>query len=236
MGAIATLPRSEAGLPVRRTGHARGVGRWFFRALYTTVTALVCFVAALAIVIAVADRMSPGGQYVVFGHPVMSVLSGSMTGVFDTGDLIVDDPVTAAQARNLQVGQIITFREAPGSTVLITHRIVAVKTTGNAVSYVTKGDANNAPDTTPRPASDVIGLYRFAIPRGGYVLAALHQPRVLGLLFAAIALWLIAGPLFRIAREKDEPKRRAPKHRKINHSRILEMASFSPISAKEQVN
>jgi len=222
MGAIATLPPSEAGLPVRRTGPARGAGRLLFRVLNTTVTVLVSLVAALAIVIAVADRMSPSGQYVIFGHPVLSVLSGSMTGTISTGDLIVDDPVTAAQARNLHVGQIITFREAPGSTVLITHRIVAVKITGHTVSYITKGDANNAPDTTPRPASDVIGVFLFAIPRGGYALAALHKPRVLGLFFAAVALWLIAGPLFRIAREKDGTQRRAPKHRK----------SFTPESRK----
>jgi signal peptidase I len=79
------------------------------------MTMLVCMVATLAIVIAVATHTSRNGQHAAFGHPVMTVLSGSMTPVIRTGDLIVDDPVTAAQARNLRVGQIISVREAPSS-------------------------------------------------------------------------------------------------------------------------
>jgi signal peptidase I len=105
-------------------------------------------VAALAIVLAVAGRMS-GGQPTVFGHPVMSMISGSMTGTINTGDLFVDDQLTATQAQDLHPGQVITFREQPGSPTLITRRIVAVETIGGAVNYVTKGDANNAADATP---------------------------------------------------------------------------------------
>ena len=84
--------------------HARGAGHWCLKALSPTVTVLVSLVAVLAIVLAVATRMSHSGQNVAFGHPVMSMLSGSMTGVINTGDLIVDDPVTAAQAQHLHVG------------------------------------------------------------------------------------------------------------------------------------
>ena len=214
MSLTTALPLTGTSPTIGRPRIARGAGRRSLRVFSTVVTVLVSVVAALAIVLAVASRMSPNGQATVFGHPVMSMLSGSMTGTINIGDFIVDDPVTAAQSQHLQVGQIVTFREVAGSTTLITHRIVAVKITGHTVSYITKGDANNAPDTTPRPASDVIGVFLFAIPRGGYALAALHKPRVLGLFFAAVALWLIAGPLFRIAREKDGTQRRAPKHRK----------------------
>jgi signal peptidase len=78
-------------------------------------------------------------------------------------------------------------------------------TTGGAVAYITKGDANNAPDADPRPAKDVVGVFQRAIPRGGYILNALHQPLVLGLLLAAPVLWFIAGPLFEMARKMDEP-------------------------------
>jgi signal peptidase len=180
------------------------------RVVSSAMTVVVSMVAALAIVLAIATHFSRSGQYMAFGHPVMTVLSGSMTPVIRTGDLIVDNPVTAAQARNLHAGQIISVREAPGSQAIITHRIVAVKVVDGAVGYVTKGDANNAPDTTLRRASDVIGVFRFAIPRGGYALSALHRPLVLGLLFASPVLWFLAGPLFRLARRMDEPDAREP--------------------------
>jgi signal peptidase len=177
----------------------------------SSITAvLVSMAAALAIVLAIATHFSRDGQYTAFGHPVMTVLSGSMSPVIRTGDLIVDNPVTAAQARSLHVGQIISVREAPGSHAIITHRIVAVEVVHGVPSYVTRGDANNAPDTTLRPASDVIGVFRFAIPRGGYFLSDLHRPMVLGLLLASPVLWFLAGPLFRLARRMDEPDAREP--------------------------
>jgi signal peptidase I len=195
---------SAAG-PAHRKAHRKArqprAGRMALRALSTIATVIVSVFAALMILLAVASHLSPSGQFTVFGHPVMTMLSGSMTPVIRTGDMIVDDPVTAAQAEHLQVGQIVTFREAAGSTTMITHRIIAVEHgAGGAVSYVTKGDANNAADTPARPASDVVGVFSHDIPRAGYLLADLHRPMVLGLLAAAIALFFAAGPLLRYAR------------------------------------
>lgn len=175
------------------------------RAASAVGVVLLSVAAALATVIAVATHISRDGGYTAFGHPVMTVLSGSMAPVIRTGDLIVDNPVTPAQASTLQPGQIVSVREAPGSQSIITHRIVGVKVAHGIVSYVTKGDANNAPDATPRPASDVVGVFRFAVPRGGYVLTALHRPLVLGLLLASPLLLLLAGQLFQVARRTDGP-------------------------------
>lgn len=182
-----------------------GPSSWkYFRGVVsTTVTVLAVIVASLALVLAVATHFSPKGQYGVFGHPVMIVLSGSMTPVIRTGDLVIDDSVTAAQARHLHVGQIISVRDTPGSQTIITHRIVGVLHTGGRVSYITKGDANQTADATPRPASDVVGVFSTAIPRGGYILNALHQPLVLGLILASPILWFVAGLFFQWAREMD---------------------------------
>jgi signal peptidase I len=199
MSLTTALPLTGTSPSISRPGTSRGAGRRSLRVFSTVVTVLVSVVAALAIVLSVASRMSPNGQAMVFGHPVMSMLSGSMTGTINTGDLFVDDRLTAAQAQDLHAGQVITFREQPGSTTLITHRIVAVKVIDGTVNYITKGDANNAADATPRPASDVVGLFSFAVPRGGYVLAALRQPKVLGLLIASVVLFFLAGSLFSVA-------------------------------------
>jgi signal peptidase len=200
-----TSRAQRTGSPAGPAPAMRNAWRLAGAVVTAAVTVLVAMAAVLAIVMAVATHFARDGQYTAFGHPVMTVLSGSMTPVIRTGDLIVDNPVTAAQARNLHAGQIISVREAPRSQVIITHRIVAVKVAHGAVSYVTKGDANNAPDTPLRPASDVVGVFRFAIPRGGYILSALHRPLVLGLLLASPVLWFLAGPLFRLARSMDEP-------------------------------
>ena len=198
------IPRSAAGPAHRKTRRTPRVGRMCLRVLSTIATVLVSIFAALAILVAVASHLSPSGQYTVFGHPVMAMVSGSMTPVIRTGDEIVDNPVTATQAAHLQVGQIVTFREAPGSTTMISHRIIAVQDHSGQVSYVTKGDANNAADTPARPASDVVGVFSHDIPRGGYILADMHRPIVLVLLAAFIALFFTVGPLLRHARRPSE--------------------------------
>jgi signal peptidase I len=192
---------SAAGPAHRKARHTPRTGRMALRALSTVATVIVSVFAALMILLAVASHLSPSGQFTVFGHPVMTMLSGSMTPVIRTGDMIVDNPVTATQAQHLQVGQIVSYREAPGSTAIITHRIIAVHDQNGQVSYITKGDANNAADTPARPASDVVGVYAHDIPRAGYLLADLHRPMVLGLLAASVALLFTAGPVLRYARQ-----------------------------------
>src|SRR3984957_890776 len=182
-----------------KPGQSPSPRRWYLRALSTTVTVLVALVAVLTITIAIGSKTSADGQRVVFGHPVMTIISGSMNPTIPVGDIVVDAPVTAAQPSDLHAGQIISFRAAPGSAEFITHRIVAVRVTDGAVSYITKGDANNTADATPRPASDVIGVYNFSIPRGGYVLVAMDTPRVLIMLLASALLWIVAGVSFWIA-------------------------------------
>ena len=182
-----------------KPGQVRSPRRWYLKALSTTVTVVIALVAVLTIAIAIGSKTTADGQRVVFGQPVMTIISGSMTPTIAVGDIVVDAPVTAVSASHLHVGQIISFRAAPGSPEIITHRIVAVRVQDGAVSYITKGDANNSADSTPRLASDVVGLYRFSIPRGGYALVALHTPRVLVMLLMSALLWIVAGVLFRLA-------------------------------------
>lgn len=179
------------------------------RRLYDGVTGLmtviVAVVGVLALVIALVTRFSANQQYTVFGHPVMIVLSGSMTPLIRTGDLVIDQQVTASTAASLHVGQIISFRDPADSSKVITHRIHAVNVVnGEVASYVTKGDANNAPDATPVPPKNLIGLFDHKIPRGGYVLNALHKPLVLGLLIASPLLWLLSGWLIAYGRKPEE--------------------------------
>lgn len=148
--------------------------------------AVVIVLVVVALLLAVSLRHDANGQTTLFGRPVYSVDSGSMAPTFNTGDLIIDSPISATQAAHLRRGQIITFQASPAvgtsGGLVITHRIYAV-VRGPAVAdvktveYQTKGDANNAPDRPLVKPSQVLGIYQGQrIPFGGYVLNTLHHP------------------------------------------------------------
>lgn len=180
----------------------------------TAVGIMFGALALLAVVVAVSSHLSPAGQLRIAGHPVMSVLSGSMAPIIDTGDLIVDDKLTPLQAASLRPGQIISFRPAADRPQIFTHRIVAVEVAPDgSVAYLTKGDANDSRDDRATPSTNIVGLYHSRVPAGGYVLAALHRPQVLGLLLASPLLWLLSGSLWSWARDTDEPTVLAPGER-----------------------
>jgi signal peptidase len=169
----------------------------------TLTAVLIAVVGALSLVVALATHFSKYGEYTVFGHPVMVVLSGSMAPKINTGDLIVDKQATTANVAQLHRGQVITFRDVGGK--VLTHRIYAVQSASDgSTTYITKGDANNAPDTSAVAPSSVIGIYEHRVPYGGYALNSLHRPLVAGLLIASPILWLIAAPLKAYARREDE--------------------------------
>ena len=192
--------------PVTGPAVRRSVWRTLSGVVSTVVGIGLGGIALLAAVIAISSHFSPPGQLGIAGHPVMSVLSGSMAPVINTGDLVVDNKLTLAQAASLLPGQIISFHPDAGSPQVFTHRIVAVEVTPDgSVAYVTKGDANDSRDTDTTASTDIVGLFHSTIPAGGYVLAALHRPMVIGLLLASPLLWLLSGSLFAWAREEEEP-------------------------------
>lgn len=126
------------------------------------------------------------------------IVSGSMTGTYDRGSLVLDQVVPTA---SLRVGDVITYRPPPGDSVhdLVTHRIYAIgRGPGGERVYRTKGDANPVPDpwtfTLPRPQQARV---RFGIPYAGFAVAALSDRSVrmilVGLPAALIALASLAG-------------------------------------------
>lgn len=159
---------------------------------------VVVLVAGIGL--AVLTRTAPSGVPEILGHPVLKVLSGSMTPTFRTGDLIVDRPIGPSAAAALHVGEIATFAEpGSGGSVLVTHRIYRVlhstASVGNAraVVYMTKGDANNAPDPWRVVPSEVVGLYQWRIPDGGYALRALESRWIFTLALVAATAWIFGG-------------------------------------------
>lgn len=100
-------------------------------------------------------------------YQLLIVQSGSMEPSIHTGSVVVVKPVS-----EYVVGDIITFHNQDSSKETTTHRIFGIQEDdqGNPV-YVTKGDANDAPDGRYAYAPYVIGKVFFSIPLIGYLVA-----------------------------------------------------------------
>jgi len=98
--------------------------------------------------------------------PLLVVKSGSMRPVIEVGDIIIVLPVNPADIKADPVnGDVIVFYrpgEKGSSNSIIVHRAIARVAGG----FVTKGDANSAPDYwSPVPEDHVIGRWTgFSIP------------------------------------------------------------------------
>ncbi|MFC7493200.1 MULTISPECIES: signal peptidase I [unclassified Nocardioides] len=80
----------------------------------------------------------------LLGYRTAVMLTGSMTGTIDTGDLVVSVPRPADE---VEVGDILTFHAPTADRHLETHRVIAVRHTADGEVVVqTQGDANAAPD------------------------------------------------------------------------------------------
>jgi len=179
----------------------------------TVISVLLVAIMVTAIGLVIAQRRSPKGVPVLFGHVVLTLLSGSMTPTIDTGDLAIDKTVTMAQANNLHVGQIITFQIGHTPTnqpVFVTHRIVGVLSITNQSTgamqhmYTTKGDANNTPDAALVSPSQVLGVYQWRVPYGGYVAAFIHTRGGFAIFIVLPVLYLIGSEFLTLWRRLDD--------------------------------
>jgi signal peptidase len=100
------------------------------------------------------------------GARPLTVLSGSMTGTHDVGDVVVVRPVDPA---DLKIGDVITFQPISDDPSLTTHRIIAIQVGSEGRQFVTQGDANNAADLAPLRPAQVKGEVWYAVPKVGYV-------------------------------------------------------------------
>src|SRR3954468_3749286 len=131
----------------------------------------------------------------VLGWQRYAIVSGSMTGTYDRGSLVIDDVVPVA---DLKVGDVITYTP-PAGDHLITHRIAWIgRDAQGRRLFRTKGDANPVADPwafrLDRPTQARV---RFGVPYVGFGLAALGRRDVrMGLIAlpaVAIAAFSLAG-------------------------------------------
>lgn len=145
------------------------------------------------------------------------VLSGSMRPAIVPGDVILTVPTDPA---TLHPGEAVAFRDPARLGRVDVHRIVRRNPDG---SFITRGDANAQPDSTPVPASDIVGLPRLRVPWVGLPQYwwQQHDYRHIGLTVILLtgAIWAVATTPTR-RREASDTQQMEPagKHRRARTS------------------
>jgi len=124
------------------------------------------------------------------------VMSESMTPAIPLGSIVlVDEKATAAA---YEADDVITFKKG-GESIPTTHRIVSVQETDQGRSFVTKGDANEDPDSEPVPQERVIGEVTLTIPYAGHVVLFVNSQYGFYALVALPLVLLLADTVWRFA-------------------------------------
>ena len=106
----------------------------------------------------------------VLGGMSLTVLTPSMEPAISPGDVVVTRGIDVKDAKDLRIGDVITFLPYPNDPMLVTHRIVAQSVNAQGYSFITQGDNNNVSDSWG-PVNDfqIRGKVLYVVPKIGYV-------------------------------------------------------------------
>jgi signal peptidase I len=166
---------------------ARGNAAWrWTRRLVASVVLLAATAVVLGLAaVTIGPRLLP--------YQALVVRSGSMAPTIPTGSIVFYRPVPASQVK---VGDVIAFSEPGSPGTRVTHRVYEIQHGSTGTYFVTKGDANGAPDDWQVPAVGTGWKAVWHVPVAGYVLFDIQSTLgrlallvVPALLLAALTLW-----------------------------------------------
>ena len=157
------------------------------RFIKTASKVTVGLISGLAVAFAVAYA-----ALTVVGYKPVAVYSGSMQPTIPVGALALD---RAIPARDVRLGDVITFSDPYVKGRLVTHRVIDILQTPRGLAYRTKGDANPGRDPWTIRLSGRVGRLSFSVPVAGYVLYYAHTREVRGALISLAALVLVFAML-----------------------------------------
>jgi len=97
--------------------------------------------------------------------------SGSMEPKMYPGDVVI---IAKVQADNIETGDVIQFRVPEEVTIM--HRVIEIQETeGGSKVFITKGDANDQPDSEPVLPDNVVGKAVLTIPKVGWASVVVKQ-------------------------------------------------------------
>jgi len=165
-----------------------------FKVIYSI---FIVFIVAVAILLIVSVFPITGN------YKIMVVQSGSMEPTIKMGSLVIVKPES-----DYKIGNVITFGPVTKTKAPTSHRIYDIKVINGEPVYVTKGDANNAPDTTEIQKKDIIGKVLFSVPYIGYAVNFAKKPLGFGLIIIVPAALIIFDEVKNIFQEIKTKKQR----------------------------
>ena len=158
-----------------------------FKIIYCMLIDFIILVALMLIV----SVLPITGNY-----KIMTVISGSMEPAIKMGSLVVVKPTA-----DYKIGDVITFGPVSKTKAPTSHRIFDIKIVDGKPIYITKGDANNGPDTREVFQKDIIGKVLFDIPYVGYAVDFAKKPIGFSLIIIVPAAIIIIDEIKKIIKE-----------------------------------
>jgi len=134
-------------------------------------------------------------------YKMMVVQSGSMAPAIKMGSIVVVKP-----AEDYKIGDVITFGPMSKTKAPTTHRIYDIKVVDGQPVYITKGDANNAPDQKEIQKREVIGKVLFSVPYVGFAVDFAKKPIGFALIIIIPAAIIIGDEIKKIIQEIKKKK------------------------------
>ena len=139
------------------------------------ITTVILIFSVCVMIFTVISVNTVGKDADFLGYKPYIVLSDSMRDTFAVGDLSVSvqtDPET------LEPGDIITFASIDPSNygAVVTHKIREITEYEGEPAFVTYGTTTGVDDSYPVPFDNVIGEYKFRLPKMGYFFEFLTTP------------------------------------------------------------
>lgn len=132
---------------------------------------LISIVIVVALLYTVINLAGDNGVSTILGYTVGSVQSGSMSGTFEKGDIIISELVDGEEVKE---GDVISFwykDPQAEQIIVVTHRVIDLREDGKIVTQGDVANQNNSVDKIEVIAKgDVISRYSFKIPYVGAVL------------------------------------------------------------------
>lgn len=171
--------------------------KYIFKLLYYLVIVLISVVAFLLII----SILPITGNF-----KTLVVLSGSMEPAIHTGSVVLIKPEV-----NYRIGDIITFGKIGKNQTPITHRVNDIRLQEGKPIYITKGDANNAPDTKEVTPTEIQGKVIFSIPFIGYAIDFAKKPLGFMVIIIVPTIAIIFDEVKKIFNEARKIKKKSEK-------------------------
>lgn len=167
------------------------------------ITTVILIFSVCVMIFTVISVNTVGKDADFLGYKPYIVLSDSMKDTFAVGDLSVS---AQADPETLEPGDIITFTSIDPSNygAVITHKIREITEYEGDPAFVTYGTTTGVDDSYPVPFDNVIGEYKFRLPKMGYFFEFLTTPAgyVTVILIPFLVLIALQGAkFFRLVRQ-----------------------------------